>query len=82
MKKYKKIISLVMLMITFISVIQNIVLGATPISSAKLKKGDSIKTNVEFNDGNERYELEANYIYYKDKSHPAYCVSYRTRRRR
>lgn len=68
-----------MLMIIFLSSIQNVVFGAIEISSANLKKGTAIKTNVEFNDGNETFELEANYIYYKinGEKYPAYCITHR-----
>ncbi len=79
MKKLKKVISFFMLMIIFLSSAQNIVFGATTISKADLKKGDSITTNVKFDNGEVCYEVEAHYIYYKDKSHPAYCISHRIR---
>lgn len=80
MKKCKKIISIFALMIILISLLQNIVLGATPISSANLIKGDKIETNVKFDNGTESYEIEAHYIYYTDgeNEHPAYCITHRS----
>lgn len=79
MKKLKRIISCFMLMIIFLSSAQSIVFGATSISKADLIKGDSITTNVQFDGDNTSYVVQANYIYYKDKLHPAYCITYRRR---
>lgn len=81
MKKYKRLITILILMIIFLSSIQNIVFGATTISEKKIKKGAAIETNVKFNNGEVSYVVQANYIYYVDnnKSYPAYCISHRIR---
>lgn len=78
MKKFNKIISIFMLMIILLSSIQGVVLGVTNISSANLKKGSNIKTNVQYNDGKQKFEIEAKYIYYTNngKKYPAYCISH------
>lgn len=78
MKKCKKIISIFILMIILLSGIQNIVLGATKISLANLKRGKDIKTNVQYNDGTQSFEIQAKYIYYTEngKDYPAYCISH------
>lgn len=39
---------MLMLVLLLISSVQNIVLGATTISEAKIIRGESIKTNVEY----------------------------------
>ena len=80
MKKLKKIISFFMLMIIFLSSAQSIVFGAISASKADLKKGNNILTGVQFDAGAGWYEITiAHYIYYKDKLHPAYCITYRRR---
>lgn len=79
MRKFKKVISLFLLMIIFLSSIQNIVLGATAISKESIIKGKVIKTNVAFKDGSTSYEVEARYVYYVDSnknSYPAYCITH------
>ena len=79
MKKISKIISLLMLMIIFISLFQNIVLGTFDISSAIIIADHTIDTGVEFFDGTSWSALEAKYVVYKDennKKYPAYCVSH------
>lgn len=65
-------------MIILISSLQNMVYGVTQISSANLKAGKDIDTNVEFYDGTQWFELQAKYIYYETngKEYPAYCISH------
>lgn len=79
----KKIISLLMLIMIFISVFQNIVLGAFEVEYGDIKKGKAIQTDVEFFDieYNNWYPIEANYVYYRspEGDFPAYCVSHRER---
>ncbi len=74
----KKIISILILMITFISVFQNIVLGVTELTYADLVKGNPIKTDVEFYEDGFWFLIEANHIGYKDSKgdYPAYCISH------
>ncbi len=78
MKKYKKLLIISTIMIIFISLFQNIVLGATAINKGDLIKGKVITTNVEFNGDNGWGPLDARYIYYKvgNSEYPAYCISH------
>ncbi|MCI9039563.1 MAG: hypothetical protein HFJ29_06830 [Clostridia bacterium] len=77
----KKIISVLILMIIFISVFQNMVLGVTELKYADLVKGESFETDVQFYENDIWYTIEANYVCYaSDKGeYPAYCVSHRKR---
>lgn len=77
----KKIISLLMLIIMFISVFQNIVFGVFEVEYGNIKKGASINTEVEFFEDGRWYPIEANYVYYRspEGDFPAYCVSHRKR---
>lgn len=81
MRKYKKIISLIMLMIIFITSIQNIVIAATPIDKANLKSDHVIPVDLEFYNGDYWGPMECQYICYtyNGKKYPAYCISHRTR---
>lgn len=72
----KKIISILILMIIFISVFQNIVLGVTELKYADLVKERPIDTDVEFFENGIWYEIEANYVSYKEGGYPAYCISH------
>lgn len=72
----KKIISVLILMIIFISVFQNIVLGVTELTYADLVKGSPLQTDVEFYENGIWFLIEANYVSTKEGVHPAYCVSH------
>lgn len=75
---FKKLLSIMALIIIFIQNISNIVLAATEISKADLKKDHRIATNIEFahKDGTWHTVL-CNYVYYTNNGtkYPAYCVS-------
>ena len=77
-KTMKKMISILILMITFISVLQNIVLGVTELKYADLVKGNPIRTDVEFFENGIWFLIEANYVGYKESKggYPAYCISH------
>lgn len=75
----KKIISVFVLMIILLSCFQGISFGRIQLDAVKLIEGEDIKTNVEFYDGKQWFELEAKYIYYKETDgaiYPAYCISH------
>ena len=74
----KKMISVLILMIIFISVFQNIVLGVTELKYANLIKENSIETDVQFYEDGVWFLIEANYVGYRESSgkYPAYCVSH------
>lgn len=78
MKKCKKIISILMLIMIFLSSFQSIILGATQISKADLIGDHDLVTNVEFYDGTAWNDLEGKYICYtvNGNKYPAYCVSH------
>ena len=83
-KTMKKTISIIILMIIFISVFQNIVLGVTELTYADLVKGNPVQTDVEFYENGIWFLIEANYVGYKESKggYPAYCISHRKRWRR
>ena len=73
----KKVISILILTVMFISVFQSIVFGAMEVEYANIKKGGAINTEVEFFDDGRWYPIEANYVYYRspEGDFPAYCIS-------
>lgn len=80
MKKYKKIITFIILMIILISSFQGIVFGATQISAANLKGTHDITTNMKFDDPTYGWvDLISKYVCYttNGKSYPAYCINNR-----
>lgn len=76
----KKSISICILMIMFIYIFQNIVLGLTEMDTANIKKGSVIDPEVELFDEDLRWHpMKMNYVYYtsKEGNFPAYSVSCR-----
>src|SRR5699024_1756833 len=75
----KKITSIFVLMIILLSCFQGISFGRIQLDAVKLIERQDIKTNVEFYDDKQWFELEAKYIYYKETNgaiYPAYCISH------
>ena len=77
----KKIISVWMLTIFFISIFQKIVLGVTESEQANLIIGTTIKKDVQFFENEIWYVIGTEYLHYQDMkgNHLAYCISYRRR---
>lgn len=77
--KLKKIIYLIVSVIMILQSLSNVVMAATEISKANLKKDHSIKTNLQFKstDGT-WHNLICNYIAYTTNGtkYPAYCIKH------
>lgn len=77
----KKLISILILMITLLSVFENIVLGATSLNNVEIVKREAFETDVQFYEDNIWYTIEANYVcgVSEKGEFPAYCISHRKR---
>ena len=77
--KLKKIIYLIVSVIMILQSLSNVVMAATEISKANLKKDHSIKTNLQFKSSDGTWhELICNYIAYTSggTKYPAYCIKH------
>ncbi len=78
-KIIKKIIYILMIMIMFMQNISTIVMAATEISKADLKKDHKITTNIQyFNKDGTWHNILCNYICYSlnGTKYPAYCIKH------
>ena len=79
MKFKKKVIYVLMIIFLFFQNMSNIVMAVTEISKADLKKGHSIKTNLQYkNEDGTWHDVICNYINYNSngKQYPAYCIKH------
>ena len=77
--KFKKIMYLIVSVIMILQSLSNVVMAATEISKANLKKDHSIKTNVQFKSSDGTWhDLICNYIAYTTggTKYPAYCIKH------
>ena len=79
MKLKSKLIYVLMITVLFFQNILGIVMAATEISKADLKKDHSIKTNLQYkNEDGTWHNVICNYINYNinGKQYPAYCIKH------
>ena len=75
----KKIIYILMIIFLLFQNISNVVMAATEISKADLKKDHSIKPNLQYkNEDGTWHDIICNYINYNSngKQYPAYCIKH------
>ena len=76
--KTRRVIALVLLVLTLVMSVNNLVYAVTEISQANLTTIQDSDSQIQFKGDNGWYNVRTNYIGYteKGKVYPAYCISH------